>query len=81
MVLEKELRILHLDLKVAGRDCVSPQRLSSSNRATPPNSAAPYGPSIRTHESVGVCWLVLWVSLTQAGVITEKGASLEEMLP
>ena len=26
-------------------------------------------------------WLVLCVSLTQAGVITEKGASLEEMPP
>jgi len=25
-------------------------------------------------------WLVLCVNLTQAGVITEKGASLEEML-
>jgi hypothetical protein len=26
-------------------------------------------------------WLVLCVNLTQAGVITEKGASLEEMPP
>jgi hypothetical protein len=26
-------------------------------------------------------WLVLCVKLTQAGVITEKGASLEEMPP
>jgi hypothetical protein len=26
-------------------------------------------------------WLVLYVNLTQAGVITEKGASLEEMPP
>ena len=26
-------------------------------------------------------WLVLCVNLTQAGVFTEKGASLEEMLP
>jgi len=26
-------------------------------------------------------WLVLCVNLTQAGVITEKGASLEEMHP
>jgi hypothetical protein len=28
-----------------------------------------------------VYWLVLCVNLTQAGVITEKGASLEEMPP
>jgi hypothetical protein len=28
-----------------------------------------------------VYWLVLCVHLTQAGVITEKGASLEEMPP
>jgi hypothetical protein len=28
-----------------------------------------------------VYWLVLCVNLTQAGVITEKGASLEEMFP
>jgi len=27
----------------------------------------------------GLYWLVLCVNLTQAGVITEKGASLEEM--
>ena len=26
-------------------------------------------------------WLVLCVNLTQAGVITEKGASVEEMPP
>jgi hypothetical protein len=26
-------------------------------------------------------WLVLFVNLTQAGVITEKGASVEEMPP
>jgi hypothetical protein len=26
-------------------------------------------------------WMVLFVNLTQAGVITEKGASLEEMPP
>ena len=26
-----------------------------------------------------LCWLVLCVNLTQAGVITEKGASLEKM--
>jgi hypothetical protein len=26
-------------------------------------------------------WLVMCVNLTQAGVITEKGASLEEMPP
>jgi hypothetical protein len=26
-------------------------------------------------------WLVLYVNLTQAGIITEKGASLEEMPP
>ena len=26
-------------------------------------------------------WLVLCVNLTQAGIITEKGASLEEMSP
>jgi hypothetical protein len=26
-------------------------------------------------------WLVLCVNLTQAGVVTEKGASLEEMPP
>jgi hypothetical protein len=29
----------------------------------------------------GLCWLVLCVNLTQAGVIIEKGASLEEMPP
>jgi hypothetical protein len=29
----------------------------------------------------GCNWLVLCVNLTQAGVITEKGASLEEMSP
>jgi hypothetical protein len=28
-----------------------------------------------------VYWLVLCVNLTQAGVITEKGASIEEMPP
>ena len=28
-----------------------------------------------------VYWLVLWVNLTHAGVITEKGASGEEMPP
>jgi hypothetical protein len=28
-----------------------------------------------------VYWLVLGVNLTQAGVITEKGASVEEMPP
>jgi hypothetical protein len=28
-----------------------------------------------------VYWLVLGVNLTQAGVFTEKGASLEEMPP
>jgi hypothetical protein len=28
----------------------------------------------------GLSWLVLCINLTQAGVITEKGASLEEML-
>jgi hypothetical protein len=28
-----------------------------------------------------VYWLVLCVNLTQAGVTTEKGASVEEMLP
>jgi hypothetical protein len=28
-----------------------------------------------------VCWLVLCVNLTQAGVITEKGVSVEEMPP
>jgi hypothetical protein len=28
-----------------------------------------------------VYWLVLCVNLTQAGVVTEKGASVEEMLP
>ena len=33
-------------------------------------------------EAVGVMsWLVLCVNLTQAGVIAEKGASLEEMPP
>jgi hypothetical protein len=29
----------------------------------------------------GVYWLVLCVNLTQAGIITEKGASVEEMPP
>jgi hypothetical protein len=28
-----------------------------------------------------VYWLVLCVNLTQAGIITEKGASLEKMTP
>lgn len=28
-----------------------------------------------------VYWLVLWVNLTQAGAITEEGASLQEMPP
>jgi hypothetical protein len=30
---------------------------------------------------MAVYWLVLCVNLTQAGVITEKGASGEEMTP
>jgi hypothetical protein len=30
---------------------------------------------------LGLYWLALCVNLTQAGVITEKGASLEEMPP
>jgi hypothetical protein len=29
----------------------------------------------------GLYWLVLCVNLTQAGVITEKGASVEEVPP
>ena len=33
------------------------------------------------HSQGVVYWLVLCVSLTQAGVITEKGASLEEVPP
>ena len=55
-VLEKELRVLHLDLKGAGRESDSGHDLSiwnfqansqwhtSSNKATPPNSATLYGP-------------------------------------
>ena len=35
----------------------------------------------RNLPDLGACWLVLCVKLTQAGVITEKGASLEEMPP
>ena len=63
MVLEKELRVLHLDLKAARtrlssagsleEALPSPQRHTSSNKAIPPNSATPYGPSIQTHESMG----------------------------
>jgi hypothetical protein len=30
---------------------------------------------------MGLSWLVLYVNLTQAGVIRERGASLEEMTP
>ena len=33
------------------------------------------------HNGGGLCWLVLCVNLKQAGVITEKRASLEEMPP
>jgi hypothetical protein len=32
-------------------------------------------------QNTQVYWLVLGVNLTQAGVITEKGASVEEMPP
>jgi hypothetical protein len=32
-------------------------------------------------EGRGVYWLILCINLTQARVITEKGASLEEMPP
>jgi hypothetical protein len=32
-------------------------------------------------EGMCVYWLVLCVILTQAGVVTEKGSSLEEMPP
>ena len=41
-----------------------------------------YGLQICMAEMVIYCaWLVLCVNLTQAGVITEKGASGEEMTP
>jgi hypothetical protein len=33
----------------------------------------------KSYKIGGVYWLVLCVNLTQAGVIMEKGASLEEM--
>ena len=37
--------------------------------------------AVVVHDGNIVYWLVLGVNLTQAGVITEKGASVEEMLP
>ena len=61
MVLEKELRVLHLDpqeqkqlchtgcsLKVMRPQSTPPQWHSSYNKATPPNSAIPYGPGTQT---------------------------------
>jgi hypothetical protein len=36
---------------------------------------------VQTRKQNKMYWLVLCVNLTQAGVITEKGASLEEMPP
>ena len=36
---------------------------------------------ISSHSNYNLHWLVLCVNLTQAGVITEKGASFEEMPP
>ena len=39
MVLEMELRALHLDPQAVGGEL----RHTSSNKATPPNSATPYG--------------------------------------
>jgi hypothetical protein len=64
MVLEKELRVLHLDPKAARRRLIphwadlkahphSPQRHTSTDKATPPNSATSCGPSIQAHESMG----------------------------
>jgi hypothetical protein len=67
MVLEKELRVLHLDSKAAEGDCSTLDIASSIrsqsdvlpltrphllNKATPSNSATPYGPSIQTYESM-----------------------------
>ena len=61
MVLEKELRVLHLDPKGTGSGLVhgawledmrhqslTPQWHTFSNKATPPNSATPYEP-VRTN--------------------------------
>jgi hypothetical protein len=42
MVLEKELRVLHLDLQAAERE-LRYSRPSSLNKATPPNSATTCG--------------------------------------
>ena len=42
---------------------------------------APMDTSISQILHLWLYWLVLYVNLTQAGVITEKGASVGEMLP
>jgi hypothetical protein len=36
MVLEKELRVLHLDLQAAGGDCFTPARLKLIRPQSPP---------------------------------------------
>jgi hypothetical protein len=45
------------------------------------NVSVPIPPNYISLELLHVYWLVLCVNLTQAGVITEKGASVEEMPP
>jgi hypothetical protein len=56
--------------------------MPSSGVSEDSNSALIYIKLINLKQkSMHLYWLVLSVNLTQAGVITEKGASVEEMPP
>ena len=76
MVLEKELRVLHLDLKVARKKLSSrqlgggsrgppPQRHTSSNKDTPPNSATSWANHIQTIMPTKVQSVVLLFQMGQ----------------
>ena len=67
-------------IAVRAADCFLPLEVCIEPSGT--TKPSPLGGDIQVSSStIGVYWLVLCVHLTQAGVITEKGASLEEMPP
>jgi hypothetical protein len=71
-----------LGLKVCAHSPLT-NHLSSSGKLVFSSAVNPFMAPLPFLIAVGwaVYWLVLCVNLTQAGVITEKGVSLEEMPP
>jgi hypothetical protein len=49
----RRLDFCWVELKHRQPQSLLPQWHTSSSKATPPNSAIPYGPNIQTHKSVG----------------------------